>query len=120
MNFQSITINQLCDNMITSDLYDELMLFFMCEELSEKTSWLDVNALGISNTLQNFHLYCVVNCHENDYISKIRKEGTLPKYKMSLISLLIKRTFSPKFPLFFLMINQDMWRNIIYDHSLLR
>ena len=47
MNFQNITVNRLCDNMITSDLYDELMLFLMCEELSEKTSWLDVNAIGI-------------------------------------------------------------------------
>src|SRR3954470_12151291 len=34
MYFQNITVNQLCDNMTTSDLYDELMLFWMCEELS--------------------------------------------------------------------------------------
>ena len=61
MNFQSITVNQLCDDMITPDLYDELMLFLMCEELSEKTSWLDGHALGINNTLQKCHLYCVVN-----------------------------------------------------------
>src|ERR1041385_7583567 len=81
--------------MITSELYDELMLFFMCEELSEKTSWLYVNALGISNTFQNFHLYCIVNCHENDYISKIRKEGTLPNYKnVSYISTNKKESFS--------------------------
>ena len=95
MNFQNITVNRLCDNMITSDLYDELMLFLMCEELSEKTSWLDVNAIGIKNTLQNCHLYCVVNCHKNDYISKIRKEGTLPKYKnVSYISANKKESFS--------------------------
>src|SRR3954471_20928881 len=100
MNFQNITVNQLCDNMITPELYDELMLFFMCEELSEKTSWLDVNALGINNTLQNFHLYCVVNCHENDYISKIRKEGTLPKYKnVSYISTNKKESFSQVSPI---------------------
>ena len=36
MYFQNITVNQLCDNMITSDLYDKLMLFFMPQELSEK------------------------------------------------------------------------------------
>src|SRR3954463_9640642 len=100
MNFQSITVNQLCDNMITSDLYDELMLFLMCEDLSEKISWLDVNALGISNTLQNFHLYCVVNCHENDYISKIIKEGTLPKYRnVSYISTKKKESFSQVSPI---------------------
>ena len=87
--------------MITPDLYDELMLFLMCEELSEITSWLDVHAFGIYNTLQKCHLYCVVNFHENDYISKIRKEGTLPKYKnVSYVSTRV----SPKFPLLFLMI----------------
>src|SRR4051812_47186470 len=86
--------------MITPDLYDELMLFLMREELSEKTSWLDVNALGINNTLQNCHLYCVVNCHENDYISKIRKEGTLPKYKnVSYISTNKKESFSQVSPI---------------------
>ena len=100
MNFQNITVNRLCDNMITSDLYDELMLFLMCEELSEKTSWLDVNAIGIKNTLQNCHLYCVVNCHKNDYISKIRKEGTLPKYKnVSYISANKKESFSQVSPI---------------------
>src|SRR3954470_4865239 len=86
--------------MITPDLYDELMLFLMCEELSEKTSWLDVHALGINNTLQKCHLYCVVNCHENDYISKIRKEGTLPKYKnVSYISTNKKESFSQLSPI---------------------
>src|SRR3954467_7221981 len=95
MYFQNITVNQLCDDMITLDLYDELMLFLMCEELSEKTSWLDVHALVINNTLQKCHLYCVVNCHENDYISKIRKEGTLPKYKnVSYIYTNKKESFS--------------------------
>ena len=100
MYFQNITVNQLCDNMITSDLYDELMLFLMYEELSEKTSWLDDNALGINNTLQNCHLYCVVNCHENDYISKIRKEGTLPKYKnVSYVSTNKKGSFAQVSPI---------------------
>src|SRR3954462_947003 len=40
--------------------------------------------------------------------------------KMSLIFLLIKRRVSPKFPLLFLMINQDMWTSFISNHSLLR
>src|SRR3954468_14648288 len=39
---------------------------------------------------------------------------------MSLIFLLIKRRVSPKFPLLFLMTNQDMWRSFISNHSLLR
>src|SRR4051812_5825356 len=120
MYFQNITVSQLCDDMITPDLYDELMLFLMCEELAEKTSWLDVYALGINNTLQKCHLYCVVNFHENDYISKIRKEGTLSKYKnVSYISNK-KRRVSPKFPLLFLMIEHDMWRNFSSNHSFLR
>src|SRR3954471_9367902 len=72
----------------------------MCEELSEKTSWLDVHALGINNTLQKFHLYCVVNCHENDYISNVRKEGTLPKYKIvSYISTNKKESLSQVSPI---------------------
>src|ERR1043165_5147531 len=76
------------------------MLFLMYEELSEKTSWLDDNALGINNTWQNCHLYCVVNCHENDYISKIRKEGTLPKYKnVSYISTNKKESLSQVSPI---------------------
>src|SRR3954467_11464448 len=100
MYFQNVTVSQLCDEMITPDMYDELMLFLMCEELLEKTSWLDVHALGINNTLQNFHVYCVVNYHENDYISKIRKEGTLPKYKnFSYISTNKKESFSQVSPI---------------------
>src|SRR3954470_12204863 len=100
MYFQNIIVNHLCDDMITPDLDDELMLFLMCEELSEKTSWLDVHALGINNTLEKCHLYCVVNCQENDYISKIRKEGTLPKYKnVSYISTNKKESFSQVSPI---------------------
>ena len=100
MHFKNIIVNQMCDNMITSDLYDELMLFLMYEELSEKTYWLDDNALGINNTLQNCHLYCVVNCHDNDYIKKIRKEGTLPKYKnVSYVSTNKKESFSQVSPI---------------------
>src|ERR1041384_4236439 len=100
MYFQNITVSQLCDDMITPDLYDELMLFLMCEELSKKTSWLDVHALGINNTLQKCHLYCVVNCHDNDYIKNIRKEGTLLKYKnVSYVSTNKKESFSQLSPI---------------------
>src|SRR3954470_21218548 len=120
MYFQNITVSQLCDDMITPNLYDELMLFLMCEELSEKTSGLDVHAFGINNTLQNFHLYYVVNFHDNDYIKNIRKEGTLPKYKnVSYVSTNKKESFSQVSPIF-LMINQDMWRIFLFKHSFLR
>ena len=36
MYFQNIIVSQLCDDLITPDLYDELMLFLMCEELLER------------------------------------------------------------------------------------
>src|SRR4051812_27993023 len=100
MYFQNIIVNQLCDNMITSDIYEELMLFLMYEELSEKTYWLDVHALGINNTLQKFHLYCVVNCHDNDYIIQIIKEGTLSKFKkVSYVSTNKTESFSQVSPI---------------------
>ena len=86
--------------MINPDLYDELMLFLMYEELSEKTSWLDVNALGINNTLQKCRPYCVVNCYENDYRRKIRNEGTLPKYSnVSYVSTNKKQSSSQVSPI---------------------
>ena len=50
--------------------------------------------------MQKCHLYCVVNCHENDYISKIRKEGTLPKHKnVSYVSTNKKESFSQVSPI---------------------
>ena len=36
--------------------------------------------------MQKCRLYCVVNFHENDYIRKIRKDGTLPKYARKNVS----------------------------------
>ena len=36
MHFKNRPVNQLCDNMITPYIYDELVLLLMCEELSEK------------------------------------------------------------------------------------
>ena len=81
MYFQNMIANQLCDNMITPDLYDQLELFMRCEELSDKTSWLDINNLGTNSTLQKCHSYCAMNCRENVYIGKMRKNGTLPKYE---------------------------------------
>ena len=45
-----------------------------------------MSAFGINNTLREFHLYCVVNCCENAYIAKIKKNGTLPKYERKNVS----------------------------------
>ena len=72
--------------MITPDLYDELILLLMCEELSEKTSLLDIDTLGTNSTLQKCHSYCAMNCRENVYIGKIRKNGTLPNYGRKNVS----------------------------------
>ena len=65
--------------MITSNLYDELNLFLGCEELSEKTSWLDMSTFGIIAFCRDAYHYCVVNCHDNAYIAKIRKEWHFTK-----------------------------------------
>ena len=45
-----------------------------------------MSTLGTNGILQGSHLYCVVNCHENAYIAKIRKNGTLPKYERKNVS----------------------------------
>src|SRR5680860_82576 len=79
-------ISQFCDNMITSSLYDKLNLFLGCEELSEKTSWLDSSTFGKNSILKGAYHYCVVNCRDNAYIAKIRKNITSPKYKRTNVS----------------------------------
>ena len=89
--------------MITSNLYDELALFFGCEELSGKTSLLDMSAFGINNILQECHLDCVVNCHKNAYIEKIKKTGTLPKSERKNVSYVAtneREKFSQVSPIF--------------------
>ena len=74
------TASLYCDDMITPNQHDELTLFLGCEELSRKTSLIDMSAFDINSVLHGCHLYCVDNCHSNTYIQNIIKDGTLPKY----------------------------------------
>jgi hypothetical protein len=66
--------------MITPNQHDELTLFLGYEELSRKTSLVDMSAFNINSVLQVCHLYCVDNCHANTYIQNVIKDDALPNY----------------------------------------
>jgi hypothetical protein len=51
-----------------------------CEELSRKTSLVDMSAFDINSILLGCHLYCVNDCLTNTYIQNIVKDDALPKY----------------------------------------
>jgi hypothetical protein len=51
-----------------------------CEELSRKTSLVDMSAFDINSILHGCHLYCVNDCHANTYIQNVIKDDALPKY----------------------------------------
>jgi hypothetical protein len=72
-----------CDDMITPNQHDELTLFLGCEELSRKTSLVDMSAFDMNSVLHGCHIYSVDNCHANTYIQNVVKDETLPKYNMS-------------------------------------
>jgi hypothetical protein len=55
-------------------------LFLGCEELSRKTSLVDMSAFNMNSVLHGCHLYCVDNCHANTYIQNVIKDEALPKY----------------------------------------
>jgi hypothetical protein len=74
------TASLYCDDMITPNQHDELTLFLGCEELSRKTSLVDMSAFDMDSFLQGFHLYCFDNCHTNTYIQNVIKDEALPKY----------------------------------------
>jgi hypothetical protein len=74
------TSSLYCDDMITPNQHDELTLFLGCEELSRKTSLVDMSAFDINSILHGCHLYCVNDCHTNTYTQKIIKDDALPKY----------------------------------------
>jgi hypothetical protein len=74
------TASLYCDDMITPNQHDELTLFLGCEELSRKTSLVDMSAFDMDSFLQGFHLYCFDNCHTNTYIQNVIKDYALPKY----------------------------------------
>jgi hypothetical protein len=54
------TASLYCDDMITPNQHDELTLFLGCEELSRKTSLVDISAFDMDSFLQGFHLYCLI------------------------------------------------------------
>jgi hypothetical protein len=74
------TASLYCDDQITLNQQDELTLFLGYEELSRKTSLVDMSALDINSTLRGCRLYCVKNCLANTYIQNVIKEDALPKF----------------------------------------
>jgi hypothetical protein len=66
--------------MITPNQHDELTLFLGCEELSRKSSLVDMSVVDINSILHGCHLYCVNDCHANTYIQNVVKDEALPNY----------------------------------------
>jgi hypothetical protein len=60
-----------------------LLYFWGCEELSRKTSLVDMSAFDTISILRSCHLYCVKDCRANTYIQNVIKEDALPKYDRS-------------------------------------
>jgi hypothetical protein len=77
------TVSLYCDDKITLNQHDELTLFLGCEELSRKTSLVDMSSFDNISILRGCHIYCVKDCHANIYIQNIIKEDALPKYNRS-------------------------------------
>jgi hypothetical protein len=57
-----------------------LLCFWGYEELSRKTSLVDMNAFKHISILQGCRLYCVKDCHTNTYIQNVIKHDVLPSY----------------------------------------
>jgi hypothetical protein len=74
------TASLYCDDMITPNQHDEFTLFLGCDELSRKTSLVDMSVFNINSIMHGCHLYCVDNCHANTYIQNVTKDDALPKY----------------------------------------
>ena len=58
-----------------------------------------MSTFGTNSILRGAYHYCVVNCRENAYITKIRKDSTSPKYKRKNVSYVGER-FSQISPVF--------------------
>jgi hypothetical protein len=74
------TASLYCDDKITLNQHDELTLFLGCEEISRKTSLVDMSVFYINSTLRGWRLYCVKDCLANTYIQNIIKHDVLPSY----------------------------------------
>jgi hypothetical protein len=69
-----------------------LPYFWGCEELSRKTSLVDMSAFDTISILRGCHLYCVKDCRANTYIQNVIKDDALPNYDRShLCSHLISK-----------------------------
>jgi hypothetical protein len=55
------TASLYCYDMITPNQHDELTLLLGCEELSRKTSLVDMSVFNMNSVLHGCHLYCVDN-----------------------------------------------------------
>jgi hypothetical protein len=67
------TASLYCDDKITPNQHDDFTLFLWCEELSRKTSLVDMSAFDINSILHGCHLYCVKDCRPNTYIQNVIK-----------------------------------------------
>jgi hypothetical protein len=92
-----ISTSLYCDDKITPNQHDELTLFLGCEELSRKTSLVDMSAFDINSILHVCHVYCVKDCLANTYIQNIVKDEALPNYdRTNMCFVLINEEESSK------------------------
>ena len=83
-----------CDNMITPNQNDELTLFLGYEEISRKTSLLNMSDIDMEDLLHGCYLYCVNNFyarlsgHCKDYLDDCRRAlSQVRRLKLDGISL---------------------------------
>jgi hypothetical protein len=74
------TASLYCDDKITLNQHDELTLFLGCEDLSRKTSLVDMSTFKNISILKGCHLYCVKDCLANTYLQNVIKHDVLPSY----------------------------------------
>jgi hypothetical protein len=74
------TASLYCDDKIILNQHDELTLFLGCEEISRKTSLVDMSVFNINSTLRGCRLYYVKDCLANTYIQNVIKHDILPSY----------------------------------------
>jgi hypothetical protein len=92
------TASLYCNDKITPNQHDELTLFLGCEELSRKTSLVDMSIFKNISILQGCRLYCVKDCCANTYLQNVIKHDILPSYDRTNICfhLINREEESPK------------------------
>jgi hypothetical protein len=109
--------------MITPNQHDELTLFLGCEELSRKTSLVDMSAFNMKIVSCEIVIFIVLIIAMQILTYKMLEKMRLYQNMTGLICvlfLLMKRRNPPKFLLSFLSINQGMWRSFLSSISLLK